>query len=157
MSATEKILSRLTRVKKIAADKWAAACPIDQSRNGRPIAVREMPDGRVLVFPFCACPTEDVLRALGLSFADLFPGPLGEFKFERRPFDPMQVLEAVVHEITVGVLIANDIAETVRVDEEQRERLSLVGRRLNAALNAMGEGPIPDEIKRIRRAQAMPA
>jgi hypothetical protein len=142
----------LARVKKIAADKWAAACPIDQSRNGRPIAVREMSDGRVLLYPFCGCNTGDVLSALGLSFSDLFPEPLGEFKPERRPFDPVQVLAALEHEITVAVLIASDVTETGRIDGEQEARLRTVARRLNSALEAIGGGPVLEEIKRIRRA-----
>jgi hypothetical protein len=104
--------------------------------------------------PFCCCATSDVLKAIGLSLTDLFPEPLGhEFKPERRPFDALQVLEAVAHEISVTVLIAYDLA---RADEEQRERLLLAAKRLEAALGLVGDRPIPEEIKRIRRAEARP-
>jgi hypothetical protein len=105
---------------------------------------------------FCGCDTGDVLSALGLCFSDLFPEPLGEFKPERRPFDPMQVLEGMAHEIIVAVLIANDIADGGHVNAEKEGRLRTVARRLNAALEAIGERSVPDEIKCIRRAEAMP-
>jgi hypothetical protein len=104
---------------------------------------------------FGGCPTEDVLAAIGLSFADLFDKPIAQrLTPVRRPFDPMAVLQAVAHEITVVVLIAGDVAEVDRVDEAQRDRLHAAARRLNAALEAIGEVAVPDEIKRIRRAVA---
>jgi hypothetical protein len=135
-------------VKSTGPDKWAAACPLCQSRNGRPIAIRALSDGRVLMNPFCCCATSDVLQAIGLSLADLFPQHLSEFKPERRPFDAMEVLMAIAHEVTVAVLISHDLAE--RADDEQRERLILVSQRLNRAL-ALIDLPVPEEIKRIRR------
>jgi len=154
MSAADKILGRLQRVKQTAYDKWAAACPLCQSKNGRPIAVRDMPDGRVLLHAFCGCDTGDVLNTLGLKLTDLFPERLGDFTPVRRPFDAIQVLEAIAHEIRVAVIVASDIADAGWIDAEQASRLHLVAQRLNGALEAIGEGAVPDEIKRIRRAAA---
>jgi hypothetical protein len=158
MSSAEKIISRLARVKQIGPDKWTAACPIDQSRNGRPIAVRAMPDGRTLMHAFCGCDTGDVLQTIGLTFSDLFPERQSrEYRPERPSFDAAQVLDAVAHEIRVAVVIAHEITAQGSVDEELEQRLHTAARRLNAALEAIGELPVPAEIKRIRRAAAVAA
>jgi hypothetical protein len=150
--AVEKLLNRLDRVKVTGPDRGAAACPLCQSRNGRPLTYRFLPDGRLLLHAFCGCDTADVLHAVGLTLSDLFPERLGEFKPERKPFDALTVLQAVAHEIMVTNLIAHDIACDGRSDAEQLERLSLAGNRLAAALPMIGETPVPEEIKRIRRA-----
>jgi hypothetical protein len=152
MSAAEKLLARLSRVKVYGPERGAAACPICQSKNGRPISYRLMPDGRVLLHAFCSCDTEDVLRALGLRLSDLFSEGLGDYKPERHPFNPMQVLQSVAFEIAVVDLIAWDMAQG-GADDEQRERLALAEQRLNTALSLIGEVPVPDEIRRIRRAE----
>lgn len=68
-----RLVARLSRVKPVGPDKWAAACPLCESRSGRPISIRALPDGRVLVHPFCCCDTGDVLRAVGLKLSDLYP------------------------------------------------------------------------------------
>jgi hypothetical protein len=151
MSAAEAIIGRLTRVKAVGPDKWAAACPLCESRNGRPISIRAMPDGRALLHPFCCCDTGDVLSAIGLRMSDLFPKGMGEFKPERKPFDAAQALQAVAHEIMVAYLIAHDMGRSGRGDKAQEERLHLAEVRLSNALMMIGELPVPDEIKRIRR------
>jgi hypothetical protein len=107
--------------------------------------------------PFCGCDTEDVLQAGGLRLSDLFPESLGDFKPERRPFDPVQVLQAISHEIMVVCLIASDMGETGNSDQEQERRLATASQRLGNALTMIGELPVPDAIKRIRRAEAAPA
>jgi hypothetical protein len=156
VSAADRVIAGLQNVRVTGPAKWAAACPLCKSRTGRPIAVRALPDGRALVYAFCACDTADVLNAIGLKLADLFPaGPPGQcFKPERHPFDAMQVLVAIAHEITVTAMIAEDMRAVGTADDEQRERLRTAVRRLNAALDAIGDRPVPQEIRRIRRAEA---
>lgn len=154
MSAVEKIIGRLSRVMPAGPDKWKAACPLCQSRNGRPIAIRAVPDGRVMLYAFCQCDTGDVLSAIGLRFSDLYPEQLGHhFAPERRSFDPLQVLQAVAHEVIVANLIVSEMVESGRGDTEQASRLRMAGQRLTTALSLIGETPVPDEIKRIRRAE----
>jgi hypothetical protein len=105
----------------------------------------------VLLHAFCGCETRDVLRALGLRMSDLMPERLGEFKPVRKSFDALTVLQAVAHEITVVDLIAHDLAREARSDAEQIERLLLAESRLASALTMIGELPVPEEIRRIRR------
>jgi hypothetical protein len=152
MSAAEKLLGRLSRVKAYGPERGAAACPICQSKNGRPISYRLMGDGRVLLHAFCGCDTGDVLQALGLRFSDLFSESLGDYKPERHPFNPLQLLQSVAFEVIVVELIAWDMVTAGTGDPERAQRLSTAAQRLTEALVLIGESPVPDEIKRIRRA-----
>jgi hypothetical protein len=58
-------------------------CPAH--RDQRPsLSVRRSPDGRWLVYCFAGCPTEAILRAAGLSWADLFDTPTTPPRVPRR-------------------------------------------------------------------------
>jgi hypothetical protein len=157
VSVAEKLLGRLNRVKAYGPERGAAACPICLSKNGRPISYRLMSDGRVLLHPFCGCSTDDVLHALGLRFSDLFPEGLGDYKRERHPFNPLQLLQSVAFEIIVVELIAWDMAAAGAGDTEREHRLLTAAQRLTEALLLIGESPVPDAIKRIRRAEVKTA
>ena len=47
-------------------------CPAHQDRHPS-LSVRELDDGTLLVFCHAGCSTEDVLEAIGLEMADLYP------------------------------------------------------------------------------------
>lgn len=47
-------------------------CPVHADRRPS-LAVRELPDGSLLVRCHAGCDTEDVLEALGLDWGDLYP------------------------------------------------------------------------------------
>jgi hypothetical protein len=153
VSAADRVIAGLQNVRVTGPAKWVGACPLCKSRKGRPVAVRSLPNGVCLVHAFCGCDSSDVLAAIRLKLADLFPAGHGDFKPERHPFDAMQVLVAIAHEITVAAMIAEDMRAMSTADDEQRERLRTACRRMNAALDAIGERPVPEEIKRIRRAE----
>ena len=65
----------------------------------------------------------------------------------RRPFDPLQVLMAVIHELFVCDLMLCDIAPVRHVSAEQHNRLRLAAVRLSAAMAAIGQQPVPEEIR----------
>ena len=50
---------------------WQAQCPAHEDRTPS-LSVREGSDGRALVHCFAGCETQEILRALGLEFRDLF-------------------------------------------------------------------------------------
>lgn len=64
------LLDRLDGVQKCGRG-WRARCPACGG-HGRKVSITEV-DDRVLVKCFAGCATEDVLTAVGLTFADLFP------------------------------------------------------------------------------------
>lgn len=65
------LLGRLEGVRK-AGNGWIARCPAHDDRHAS-LSIAEAPDGRVLLHCFAACPALDVVQAVGLSLADLFP------------------------------------------------------------------------------------
>lgn len=72
MSRVQKILDRLTKVKREREGQWNACCPAHNDRSPS-LAVGETQDGRVLVHCHGGCSVEDVLVAIGLDMTDLYP------------------------------------------------------------------------------------
>ncbi len=75
-SPAEGLLERLDRVKATGPGTWTASCPTSAHRHGdrsRGLSVRESDDGRVLIHCFAGCDVADVVSAIGIELADLFP------------------------------------------------------------------------------------
>ena len=138
MTAASRILDRLQRAKQMRPGRWMAACPCCESRKGRPLAVTEADDGRVLLHAFCGCSTEDVLGRIGLSITDLFDAPLTPaVKPSPVRVTPAEVLEALSHEASVLALIAEDFK--LVIPEHEQERLALAARRIGLARDYIHE------------------
>jgi hypothetical protein len=67
----EVVLSRLDKVKRVH-NGYIARCPAHEDCNPS-LSVTEGSDGRVLLKCFAGCSTEDIVKALSLTMADLFP------------------------------------------------------------------------------------
>jgi hypothetical protein len=52
--------------------KFTARCPAHEDRSPS-LSVAEGADGRALVYCFSGCETRDIIAAVGLAWADLFP------------------------------------------------------------------------------------
>jgi len=52
--------------------QYLVSCPAHDDRRPS-LGVRELDDGRLLVRCYAGCATEDILNALDLEFADLYP------------------------------------------------------------------------------------
>ena len=53
-------------------DSAMARCPSHDDKRPS-LSINEGADGRILIHCHAGCPTESVLRTLGMSFKDLFP------------------------------------------------------------------------------------
>lgn len=98
------------------------------------MSVRELDDGRVLVHDFAGCSVEEVLKAAGCTFDDLFPPkppPVEGYRPERRPFLPADAYAALLLEATVVTLIAADLRKGTPVPDPDWKRLKLAMGRLN--------------------------
>lgn len=135
MSAVAKLLDRLDRPKQTRPGSWVAGCPCCQSKRGRPISVREGDTGAVLLFPFCGCSTESVLAALGLTLSDLFDKPLDHnvAQSHQSRIPARDVLEAVSHELTVAMLLLEQIVREARAPVAAWPRLAQAAARIGAA------------------------
>lgn len=78
----QALLDRLERVRR-SGKGWSARCPAHEDR-GPSLAIAEGKDGHVLIHCFAGCTADDVLVAVGLSFADVMPDRLTEDTPEQR-------------------------------------------------------------------------
>ena len=75
MSAANKLLGRLDRVRECGTGAWMACCPAHADKSPS-LSIRQTGDGTLLVHCFAGCDTGAILKALGLELRDLFPRPL---------------------------------------------------------------------------------
>ena len=71
-SPLENLLSRLKGV-QLGQENHSARCPAHPDRQAS-LSVREGNDGRVLLYCHAGCDWRDILKEVGLSGSDLFPG-----------------------------------------------------------------------------------
>lgn len=136
---TSTLISRLEGVKQTGPGRWLAKCPAHDDRSPS-LAIREVEDGRLLIHCFTGCATPDVLAAVGLGLADLFPeGPRAHHAPpERRPFPAFDVLKAIVFEVTIVSLFASKLLRGEAFTEDDYARIRLAADRLDEAVALAG-------------------
>ena len=150
----ETLIDRLDGVRETGYGKYVARCPAHDDKSPS-LAIKDCGDGRILLHCFSLCETEDVLAAVGLTFADVMPERIGSehsYKPLKSRFDARQVLAGLSHEIMVVCLIADRLASAANDDDQSR--LLLAATRLNTALDISQSLGTPPEIKKIRRGQS---
>lgn len=132
--AADALLSVLENVKRTGADRWVARCPAHEDRRAS-LAVRELADGRVLVHCFAGCSINEVIGAVGLDMAALFPEkPIADcMKSERRPFPASDILRAISFETIIVSLAALRLSKGRGLPGKDLERLALAASRPQAA------------------------
>jgi len=127
-----RVLDRLERVRQSGPGRWLARCPAHEDRSPS-LSIRELDDGRVLVHCFGGCGTNAVLAALGLTMADLFEKPLGEFRPSHSRVPARELLEVIAFETAIVVDVAGQLVNKQTVSAEDWARLRLAARRILAA------------------------
>lgn len=119
---TQYLLDHLERVKTTGSGKWLARCPAHDDRSPS-LAIREV-DDRILIHCFSGCSAQQVLQAVGLQMADLFPdrfanpyAPKPRFpKFSAYELFPLLVQEAVI----LALAWSDTLAGKVLSDNDQQ-------------------------------------
>ena len=128
------LLEKLEGVKPSGEGRWRARCPSHHGKSAS-LAIREEPDGRLLIKCFAECATADVLAAVGLSLADLFPERIDHNVPKiRRAFDAMQVLRSVADEVQIVACVCADIVSNRGISMMDFERVELASERLWSAV-----------------------
>ncbi len=138
----DAVLHRLDRVKSTGPSKWQALCPAHDDKRPS-LSIKEADDGRVLLKCWTGCGAAEIVSALGLSLADLFPGDRRNLTDHstssmRRPFDYRDALQGISHEATVARLIIEAVNSGEDVDADALDRLALAETRISDALAAAG-------------------
>lgn len=126
MPSADALLARLDKVRQVAPGRWMAACPAHTDKSPS-LSVRETDDGRILIHCFTGCGAADVLSAVGLSLADLFPAPL--ILNGIRPLRPnhwhaaREALRTLHREVLIVAIAAENVAAGLPLDDADRTLL----------------------------------
>ena len=125
------MLSKLNKVRKSGKD-YMACCPAhdDQSPS---LSISETADGKILLHCFAGCDVAEVLSAMGVEMADLFPEPLkAEYgkKRKRVYFDKDTVFKIIEKDLLVFVLVANDLMNGYPINMDDRNQIAVSRQRI---------------------------
>ena len=129
----DKLLSCLDKVQRIGQDRWKACCPSHDDMS--PSLAIKNDEGRLLLHCFAGCETENVLAAIGLTFADIMLEHATDTHVPkvRKPFYAGDVLKIILFEVRIVYLCAVDIANGRSLTPPEQERLLLSVSRINHA------------------------
>lgn len=139
----DRILSGLESVRK-AGIGYTSKCPAHGDSNAS-LSVCEADGGKVLIHCFAGCPTADVLAAVGLTLADLFPTRMRASTPEERRAARLSALRSnwsaalsvLALEATIAVCACETILRGDSLDDADRIRLQLAHDRIQAAREAL--------------------
>jgi DNA primase len=137
----ESLLARLDAVKPQGQNKWVARCPSHDDKHPS-LSIKEGNDGVVLLKCWSGCNASEIVGAVGLELSDLFPKHENfdhskRHHVERKPWNAMDVLRALVHEVTVVAVCAGQL-KNAGLTPDDAARLTLAIQRLFAAGSAVG-------------------
>lgn len=139
-----QLLARLTRVSQHGPDRWRAICPAHESRHrSQTLALRELPDGTVLLRCHADCGAAKIVEAVGLTLAALFPTRHLAPNEPRHPqrhghwHAAREALQSIAREAVVVVLVAEDVGTGRVPSEADLERCALAARRIRFALEGV--------------------
>ena len=139
MTPVEKMLGMLTKVKG-RNGSWTACCPAHDDR-GPSLAIRETPDGRVLVHCFAGCETRSVLQALGMDMTDLFPPddkrreyPSEGKKSLKPAFYASDLMRIIAFEALVVSICAYDMSRGKKLSDADKDRMTLSQQRIEEVI-----------------------
>jgi hypothetical protein len=135
----ELVLSRLDRVRK-CGNGFIARCPAHEDRSAS-LSVATGNDGRALTHCFAGCSAADVVAAIGLQLADLYPERIApqtpDARQERREFAQMANWRAALNVLNFEALLIESASQylihTGPLTQQDHERLILASQRVTDA------------------------
>lgn len=138
-SPIEKLLPRLEQVRKTGDRKWAAICPSHADRRPS-LSIREADDGIILLRCWSGCGGIDVIEAVGLRAADLFPRS-SENRRPLRPGErwiPRDALAGIALEALVVAVAGEQLMGGNPLTRRDLDRIATAAGRLRAAAREVG-------------------
>lgn len=142
-----RLLDRLHGAEKHGTG-WRARCPCHGSERNRALSLAEAEDSRVLLYDFGGCEVTDILAAVGLTLADLFPErithhgkPLAP-RQRRRYGQALDALDALAHESLIITIAADALVLGTSLDNSDIDRLVIAADRIRQAHLIAGR-PLP--------------
>lgn len=113
-------------------DEYQCLCPAHNDKTAS-LSIKNLPDERILIHCFAGCAANDILEAVGLTFDDIVPKRLGDFKPVSKPFNPYAVLKAISNETLLVALAGLEVANGKTLPQEDKDRLMIAVNRLREA------------------------
>lgn len=113
-------------------DEYQCLCPAHNDKTAS-LSIKNLPDERILIHCFAGCAANDILGAVGLTFDDIVPKRLGDFKPVSKPFNPYAVLKAISSETLLVALAGLEVANGKTLPQEDKDRLIIAVNRLREA------------------------
>ena len=132
----QALLDRLDAVRQRGTGRWSAKCPAHADQTPS-LSIREVDDGRILIYCFAGCDVHAITAALGIELSDLFPERLGHSlrsMKRQRLITPVQALEIINADALFIAVTACDLARQALVQESIKDKLLLAASRINLAL-----------------------
>ncbi|ALY51066.1 virulence-associated protein E [Pseudomonas aeruginosa] len=124
MTPIDKLLPRLDKVKADGKSRWKACCPAHDDKSPS-LRVTETEGGTVLLKCWVGCTAAEIVAAVGLQMADLFPGE------KRQRSGPSR--EAIQHERAVYLIGKNLLEQGKEMAAEDLARFHLAKQRLGVS------------------------
>ena len=133
MSPLELLLSHFPAARRTGPDRYIVSSPTRTERTPS-VAIRELPDGRVLIHDFGGDGVDELLAAIGLTTADLFPRSMaGSAPMRKRGLlTATQALDVLAFESSLVRLAASNLAGGHVLTTVDLERLSIAAARIAA-------------------------
>lgn len=129
----DELLARLDGPRPTGRDRWRCACPVCGGRNRSTLSVGVGDADAVLLKCWKeGCGPEQIARAIGLEFEDLFPPRDSHAAPEkrRRMLSDRQALELLERESLLAWTAAQNLAAGHTLTPGDLERLSLTAKRI---------------------------
>jgi hypothetical protein len=125
-------LSYFEKSYRSGKDEYQCLCPAHNDKTAS-LSIKNLPDERILIHCFAGCAANDILEAVGLTFDDIVPKRLGDFKPVSKPFNPYAVLKAISNETLLVALAGLEVANGKTLPQEDKDRLMIAVNRLREA------------------------
>lgn len=139
MSTADVLLQRLDKVRQRGASQWSARCPAHDDK-GPSLSIKETAEGAVLVHCFAGCNVDEIVRAVGLDIAALFPPkpdkPGAGTKPSKLKLPAGQALEVLATESMVIAIVGGDMVRKKTITDVDHKRLVKAVGRVNQIAEA---------------------
>lgn len=129
----DDFIARLDGARQRRPNQWMALCPAHDDKRPS-LLVETGDDGRLLVYCYAGCGAAEVVAAVGLRLADLFPKREADDQrrhIRHRPtIEARDVIDALDRERLLVLTIAQDVVSGKTLKAADLERLSLAGHRM---------------------------
>ena len=140
MSA-QALVDRLDFCKPSGKDSWIARCPAHPDSSPS-LSIKEQSDGTVLVHCHAGCGALEVITAVGVDWADLFPPSDRNYHAEKKTFNRS------VDELVVEIAIADRAAGKLQSQADKDREFEAFGRLIS-------ETPSPEDTRQDIESSAM--